>query len=182
MRQRVPFPLLGIHSDCGGEFINEPLSACCQLERIGLTRSRSGNKNDNCHIEQKNLSVAGQAVGYARYETVEQLALLNRLYRELRLYTNYSQPMFKLLEQTRTGSRIHEHYDVAKTPYQRPCDWSGWAESDRERAQAQYQRLNPAARRDLHEATGGASHIDPCVWQPGSRASASSAGVRAPSA
>jgi len=147
IRQRLPFPLLGIHSDGGREFINQPLFDYCQLECIEFTRSRSGNKNDNCHVEQKNFSVVRQTVGYLRYESAEHLVLLNRLYGELRPYTNYFQPMLKLLEKTRVGSRVHKRYDEAKTPYQRLCAWDGWSASDRERAAARYQRLNPAALR-----------------------------------
>jgi hypothetical protein len=145
IRQRLPFPLIGIHSDGGREFINEPLFEYCQLEGIEFTRSRSGNKNDNCHVEQKNYSVVRQTVGYFRFETERQLSLLNRHYAVLRPYTNYFQPMVKLLEKTRLGSRIRKHYDQAKTPYQRLLAWDGWSKDDRERAAVVYQRLNPAA-------------------------------------
>jgi len=51
IRRRLPFPLLGIHSDGGREFINEPLFEYCQLAGIEFTRSRSYNKNDICHDE-----------------------------------------------------------------------------------------------------------------------------------
>jgi len=145
IRQRLPFPLLGIHSDGGSEFINEPLFMYCQHEGIEFTRSRSGNKNDNCHVEQKNYSVVRQTVGYFRFETERHRELLNRHYAVLRPYTNYFQPMVKLLEKTRLGSRIRKHYDKAKTPYQRLLAWDGWAQDDSARAAAVYQRLNPAA-------------------------------------
>jgi len=147
IRRRLPFPLLGIHSDGGREFINEPLFEYCQLAGIEFTRSRSYNKNDNCHVEQKNFAVVRQAVGYFRYETERHLVLLNRLYAVLRPYTNYFQPMFKLLEKTRVGSSIRKRYDQAKTPYQRLCAWDGWTEEARARAAASYEQLNPAALR-----------------------------------
>jgi len=57
VRQRLPFPLLGLDSDNGGELINQHLFAYCQREKITFTRSRSYRKNDNCHVEQKNWSV-----------------------------------------------------------------------------------------------------------------------------
>lgn len=145
IRQRLPFPLLGIHSDGGSEFINEPLLVYCQSEGIEFTRSRPYQKNDNCHVEQKNFSVVRQTVGYFRFETERHLELLNRHYAMLRPYTNYFQPMVKLLEKTRLGSRIRKHYDKAKTPYQRLLAWDGWTNDDRERAAVEYQRLNPAA-------------------------------------
>ena len=155
IRQRLPFPLLGIHSDGGSEFINEALFEYCQHEVIEFTRSRSGNKNDNCHVEQKNYSVVRQTVGYFRYETERHLELLNRHYAVLRPYTDYFQPMVKLLEKTRLGSRIRKHYDKAKTPYQRLLTWDGWTKDDRERAAVIYQHLNPAAlRRQLIRIEG----------------------------
>ena len=40
MRLRLPFPLLGIDSDNGGEFINELLYQYCLDEKITFTRSR----------------------------------------------------------------------------------------------------------------------------------------------
>lgn len=145
IRQRLPFPLHGIHSDGGSEFINEQLLVYCQSEGIEFTRSRPYQKNDNCHVEQKSFSVVRQTVGYFRFETERHLELLNRHYAVLRPYTNYFQPMVKLLEKTRLGSRIRKHYDKAKTPYQRLLAWDGWAKDDRERAAVEYQRLNPAA-------------------------------------
>jgi hypothetical protein len=44
-RQRLPFPLLGLDSDNGSEFINRHLFTYCQKERITFTRSRSYKKN-----------------------------------------------------------------------------------------------------------------------------------------
>ena len=96
IRNRLPFPLLGIDSDNGSEFINHQLLRYCQGEQITFTRGRSGKKNDGCFVEQKNYSVVRRAVGYARYDSAAQLKLLNELYGHLRLYTNYFQPVMKL--------------------------------------------------------------------------------------
>lgn len=52
-----PFPILGIDSDNGAEFINAHLLNYCNSNKITFTRSRSGNKNDGAHVEQKNWSV-----------------------------------------------------------------------------------------------------------------------------
>ena len=54
VRQRLPFPLLGLDSDNGSEFINQHLYSYCRREGIKFTRSRSYKKNDSCHVEQKN--------------------------------------------------------------------------------------------------------------------------------
>jgi hypothetical protein len=119
IRQRMPFPLLGIDSDGGGEFINDQLFRYCQQEKITFTRSRSYRKNDSCFVEQKNYSVVRRAVGYLRYDTEEELLMLNELYRSLRLYTNFFQPTMKLIEKTRIGSKVTKKYDKAQTPYKR---------------------------------------------------------------
>ena len=115
----LPFPLLGIDSDNGGEFINDQLYRYCLEEQITFTRGRSGNKNDNAHVEQKNWSVVRRAVGYYRYDTPSQLDLLNRLYAVMHLYVNFFLPVAKLLEKSRQGSKVIRRYDEPRTPYAR---------------------------------------------------------------
>ena len=63
--KQLPFPLLGLDSDNGSEFINHNLYAYCQREGITFTRSRPYKKNDAAHVEQKNWSVVRRLVGYA---------------------------------------------------------------------------------------------------------------------
>src|SRR6266545_2842826 len=89
MRQRLPFPLLGIDSDNGSEFINDMLYRYCLDEQITFTRSRPYQKNDQAHVEQKNWSVVRHTVGYDRWETQQELALLESVYDDLRLYINF---------------------------------------------------------------------------------------------
>jgi len=52
-REALPFPMLGIDSDNGGEFINHQLLDWCVQNGIKFTRSRPYRKNDNCFVEQK---------------------------------------------------------------------------------------------------------------------------------
>lgn len=92
IRSRPPFPLLGLDSGNGVEFINAHLHAYCTTERITFTRGRTSNKNDNCYVEQKNWAGVRRAVGYLRYDTADELATLNELYGHLRLITNYFAP------------------------------------------------------------------------------------------
>ena len=115
----MPFPLLGIDSDSGSEFINDQLYRCCLEERITFTRGRAGRKNDNAYVEQKNWSVVRRAVGYWRYDNPEQLALLNTLYARLHLCVNFFLPVMKLEERVRMGSRVKRVYDDPVTPYAR---------------------------------------------------------------
>jgi len=120
MRERLPFPLLGLDSDNGGEFINDILYRYCLKEEITFTRSRPYRKNDQAHVEQKNWSVVRRTVGYDRYETPEQLSLLQSMYTDLRLYVNFFQRVLKLMGRKQLEERKHiKLYDKAKTPLQR---------------------------------------------------------------
>lgn len=145
IRKRLPFELLGIDSDSGGEFINHHLYKYCQEESITFTRSRSYRKNDNCFVEQKNYSVVRRAVGYLRYDTEKELCIINELYKHLRLYTNFFQPSMKLIEKTRIGSRVTKKYDIAQTPYKRVLDSPHISKSAKTKLKRQYKTLNPAS-------------------------------------
>jgi len=118
LRAELPFPLLGLDCDNGGEFINHNLLRYCQREGITLTRSRPYRKNDNCHIEQKNWSVVRRLVGYGRFEAAAMPAL-ERVYALARDYINFCQPVMKLVERIRDGPRVTRRYDRAQTPYRR---------------------------------------------------------------
>jgi len=144
-RKRLPFELLGIDSDSGAEFINHHLYEYCNEENITFTRSRSYRKNDNCFVEQKNYSVVRRAVGYLRYDTEEELRIINELYRHLRLYTNFFQPSMKLIEKTRVGSKVTKKYDTAQRPYQRVLDSQYISKSVKTKLKRQYKTLNPAS-------------------------------------
>ena len=122
IRQLLPFPLLGLDSDNGGEFINDELYRYCDHEQITFTRSRAGRKNDNAFVEQKNWSVIRRLVGYVRYDTQRQVDQLNALYAVYRLYVNHFLPVQKLISKTREGSKVKKVYDAPQTPYQRVLD------------------------------------------------------------
>ena len=121
-RARLPFPLLGLDSDNGAEFINDELKRFCEREHITFTRARVGRKNDNAFVEEKNWSVVRRLVGYARYDTPKQVAHLNALYAVYGLYFNHFLPVTKLVQTERHGSRLKKIYDQPKTPYQRVLD------------------------------------------------------------
>jgi hypothetical protein len=145
VRKNLPFALLGLDSDNGSEFINDQLLQYCRQEKITFTRSRPYRKNDNCFVEQKNYSIVRRAVGYGRYDTDEQCALLNELYSYLRLYTNFFLPTMKLKSKERVGSRVKKSYDQALTPYQRVLQSKLVSKLTKDRLQAKYATLNPAA-------------------------------------
>jgi hypothetical protein len=147
MRQRLPFPLLGIDSDNGGEFINDLLYQYCLDEKITFTRSRPYQKNDQAHVEQKNWSVVRHTVGYDRWETEQELALLESIYDDLRLYINFFQPSCKLIAKERIDNKTIKRYDPAKTPYQRVLERKDISFETKVRLAHLYVQLNPAELR-----------------------------------
>jgi len=144
VRQRLPFPLLGIDSDNGSEFINRYLYNYCREEGITFTRSRSYKKNDSCHVEQKNWSVVRRLIGYDRYDSKVALEALNRVYNLTRLYVNFFQPDMKLVHKSRHGAKVRKVYDRAQTPYQRLLSASILSEAKAQELASTYHRLNPA--------------------------------------
>jgi len=146
----IPFALLGIDSDNGSEFINAHLLRYCQQHSIVFTRARPYRKNDNCHVEERNNSVVRRAVGYHRYDTDDQLNTLNELYSLLRLYTNYFQPVMKLVRKERVGSRVKKIYDKPQTPYHRVLASPDVSDLQKKKLRSEYTRLNPAQlKRDI---------------------------------
>jgi len=143
VQQRLPFPLLGLDSDNGGEFINQHLYTYCIRKGITFTRSRSYKKNDSCHVEQKNWTVVRRVVGYDRYSSRAALEVLNRVYDLLRLYVNFFQPVMKLLAKSRQGAKVHKIYDTARTPYQRLLEDNVLMEDKRTELAAIYYGINP---------------------------------------
>jgi site-specific recombinase XerD len=118
-RTLFPFPILGIDTDNGGEFLNEDVVAYCAREQITFTRGRPYEKRDQCFIEQKNGVVVRQVVGRDRLEGEHAARQLTELYRALRLYVNCFQPSMKLLAKECEGRKVRRISDPAKTPLQR---------------------------------------------------------------
>jgi hypothetical protein len=147
LRQNLPFPLLGLDSDNGSEFINDTLYRYCLSEQITFTRSRPYKKNDQAHVEQKNWSVVRHTVGYDRLDTPEELDLLHSIYSDLRLYVNFFQPVLKLVGKERIDGKTIRMYDRAKTPYRRVLNLEELPFDMKARLSAQYMMLNPVSLR-----------------------------------
>jgi Integrase core domain len=118
-RALFPFPILGIDTDNGGEFINEEIIAYCEQEHITFTRGRPYQKRDQCFVEQKNGAIVRQVVGHDRFVGEHAYRQLTELYRALRLYVNCFQPSMKLQSKQRDGKKVRYVYHPAKTPLQR---------------------------------------------------------------
>lgn len=143
IKKRLPFPLLGIDFDCGGEFVNYHLVRYCEINHITYTRSRETIKNDQAYIEQQNYSVVRRFVGYQRLETLEQLAILDRLYRLVSDYQNFFQGVMRLKSKTRDGARVTRKYDVTKSAYQRVLGRSDIPQEIKDKLTHRFLVLNP---------------------------------------
>ena len=141
----MPFPILGVDSDNGSEFINDELLAWCQDRRITFTRSRPGNKNDGCHVEQKNWAVVRTVVGYYRYDTASELLLLNEIWQLQSQLTNYFHPQQKLVSKVRTGAKVSRKHDTATTPFRRATDHPSVTVDRIVALKRTYSMINPAA-------------------------------------
>lgn len=152
LRTELPFPIKGLDSDNGGEFINHNLYRYCKDEKISFTRARPRRKNDNCYVEQKNWSVVRRFVGYARYEGQAACDTLNQLYRVLGDYINFFMPTMKLKEKIQTGGHCLRRYDDPQTPFQRVLASPDVDAATKQRLRRYYRRLNPAQLRRQIEA------------------------------
>lgn len=144
-RKRSPFAWREMHPDNGGNILNIHVYNYAEKHGIAMSRSRPYKKNDNCFVEQKNSTHVRQVVGYLRYDTQEEQAAMNSLYRnELRLYKNFFQPVMKLASKERINGKIHKKQGGAMTPFKRLMESPAAPETMRAQLQGIYASLNPA--------------------------------------
>lgn len=118
-----------------------------------LSRSRPYHKEDNGHVEQKNGDNVRKVVGYHRYDTVEQVELLNHLYQIEDIISNFFIPSQKLVEkiQDEKGRVIRRRHDRAKTAYQRMLEAEGISEVVKKQVSKMYNGLNLVELREESE-------------------------------
>ncbi len=141
----MPFPVIGVDSDNGSEFINHHLLDWCERRSVTFTRSRPGNCNDGAHVEQKNWAVVRTVVGYHRYDTSAELLLLNKIWVLQSQMTNYFLPQQKLVSKVRDGAKVTKKYDQATTPHRRAERHEAVTSQDKTILSDTYTDLNPAA-------------------------------------
>lgn len=142
----LPFSILGFDSDNGSEFLNWHLFRHFTQRKmpIQFTRSRSYQKQDNCHIEQKNWTHIRQWLGYIRLDNPDVVPLMNDLYTsEWRLYHNFFCPSVKLISKKRIASKTVKRYDKPKTPYRRVLESKHVPASVKRNLKEQIKGLNP---------------------------------------
>jgi hypothetical protein len=162
LEQSLPFALLGVDSDNGGEFINHHLvDYAHQRERpLAFTRGRPYRKNDNAHVEQKNYTQVRQWFGYERYDNPVVVPLINALCKgALGQLLNFFLPSLKLESKRREGSKILRVYGPAQTPLARVLARSEVSAKKKAQLQALRQQLNPfALRREVDRCLKDIDH------------------------
>jgi hypothetical protein len=149
LERALPFPLLGLDSDNGGEFLNYHVLAWLQKRPrpVFMTRSRPYKKDDNAHIEQKNWTHVRQWFGYERHDNHEVVDRLNALARgPLHQMLNFFHASLKLDHKERMPSgKMRRVYKRAKTPLQRVLDSAEIPESTKAARCAEKAGLNAFA-------------------------------------
>jgi IS30 family transposase len=76
----IPFEVTGLDFDNGSEFLNHAVVTWAGDRGIYFTRSRPYKKNDQATIESKNNHLVRKYGFYYRYDTADELRVLNRLW------------------------------------------------------------------------------------------------------
>ena len=148
MEESLPFALLGLDSDNGGEFLNHHVLNWLQKRArpAFMTRSRPYKKDDNAHVEQKNWTHVRQCFGYERHDNPEVVEPINLLvkgaYGQL---LNYFHASLKLEGKERKAGRVRRIYGPPQTPLARVLASREVTEQTKERLRQQKARLNPFA-------------------------------------
>jgi hypothetical protein len=144
----LPFPLRGLDSDNGGEFINHHLVKHLhgREKPVAFTRSRPYRKNDQAHIEQKNYTQVRLWFGYERYDNPAVVPLINALCKgALNQLLNYFLPTMKLESKERVGSKVVRKYGETMTPLRRALACAEVSAPTKERLRAEQRASNPFA-------------------------------------
>jgi hypothetical protein len=143
IRERLPFPMLALDVDNDSAFINSTLIDYCSEQHISLTRCRPYRKNDQAWVEQKNGSIVRRLVGHGRLEGLAAAETLGRLYQFARLYINFFQPSFKLLEKVRVNGKVRRIYGPPVTPFDRLIESGHLSAAAVEQLRKEKERLDP---------------------------------------
>jgi hypothetical protein len=156
---QLPFPVLEVHPDNGGEFLNQQLLRFLHefYPALDYSRSHPGTPNDNRFVEQKNSTLVRAFLGDVRLDTVQQTRFLNRIYDQMHQYHNFIQPVMRQIAKQwvpntdDSGGYPRRSHDVAQPPVVRLCATATLPEEKRTALLAQRHNLNPLAlRRQIH--------------------------------
>lgn len=145
-RDRMPFPIMGVNTDNGPDYVNETLDRRFAAIFPGAARSRSRPycKNDNAHVEQKNGHRVRRLFGFGRYGEPGETEAMGEVARLQSLYDNLYRPTQKLLRKTQDGHRWRKVFEKdPKTPAQRVLESPSVPEPCKDRVRVLLARNDP---------------------------------------
>jgi len=142
----IPYEVTGLDFDNGTEFLNKAVIKWAAQREIFFTRSRPYKKNDQATIESKNNHLVRKYGFYYRYDTDEERAVLNRLWKLVNDRFNYLTPTIKPIGYGcgRDG-QPRRLYDEPKTPLDRLLAVGVLSPAQESELLALRDSLNPAA-------------------------------------
>ena len=144
----LPFSLLGLDSDNGGEFLNHHVLQWLQKRTrpVFMTRSRPYKKDDNAHVEQKNWTHIRQWFGYERHDNPAVVEPINVLVKGAYGHLlNYFHASLKLDHKERMAGQVRRIYKAAQTPLARVLASPEVTDSTKQRLRKHKSGLNPFA-------------------------------------
>jgi hypothetical protein len=121
MLDSFPFTVLGFHSDCGSEYVNQDIARMLNKLNVEFTKSRPRHCNDNALAESKNGAVVRKTMGYAHIPQ-KHAAAINRFYADaLNPYLNFHRPCYFAIDTIDAKGKVKKTYpqDQIMTPYER---------------------------------------------------------------
>jgi transposase InsO family protein len=121
MLDSFPFTVLGFHSDCGSEYVNQDIARMLNKLKVEFTKSRPRHCNDNALAESKNGAVVRKTMGYAHIPQKHATAI-NQFYADaLNPYLNFHRPCYFAVDTVDAKGKIKKTYpqDQVMTPYER---------------------------------------------------------------
>ena len=116
-----PFPILGLHSDNGSEFVNRSVGGLLEELNVRFTRSRPRRSNDNGLVESKNAAVVRKNFGHGHIDVGFAGALNRFAIGTLSMHINLHRPCWFPEERIDDRGRRHVQYSPNRllTPYEK---------------------------------------------------------------
>jgi len=144
IKRRLPFPLLMMHPDTGGEFINHVAKKWFDEEGVEFTRSEPGKKNDNMFVKERNGHIIRKYIGYARLDNIDCLSVVLELCDTLECYTNHWKAVKRMVSKERVGAKYIRKYEKkALTPYNRVLKRDDISDEVKQQLREQHTTQNP---------------------------------------
>jgi Integrase core domain len=143
--REIPYEVTGLDFDNGTEFLNRAVIKWAAQMEIFFTRSRPYKKNDQATVESKNNHLVRKYGFYYRYDTDEERAVLNRLWKLVNDRLNYLTPTKKPTGYASSDDgRRRRLYDQPRTPLERLLAAEVLAPAQQAELIAYRDSLNPA--------------------------------------